>query len=293
VLPTEGIAIDALLGAAAAAEGHASHPIAEAIRSAAAERGIAVPPRADRRSACGRGVVADTGEDRLCAGSARLLAELGAPVPDPLADALANDLERGWTPVFVARATRVLGALLFEDAVRGDAAESVARLGRLGLRTALVSGDHAGAGARAAERAGIADVASEVSPEGKVERVLAERRRGLRVLVAGDGINDAAALAAADVGVAFARGSDVTLETSDLIVTAPRLGALADAIELSRATLRVIRQGLGIAIAYNAVAVPLAAAGVLQPLAAALAMSLSSLVVTANAVRLARWTART
>jgi Cu+-exporting ATPase len=152
-----------------------------------------------------------------------------------------------------------------------------------------VSGDHAQAVGLAAERTGIAQAAAGVSPEAKVEAVRALRERGGRVLVAGDGINDAAALAAADVGVAMARGADVALHAADVVVRAPRLEAVPDAVELARVTVRRIRQNLAFAVGYNLVAVPLAAAGVLTPLWAALAMSLSSVVVTANSVRLLRW----
>jgi Cu+-exporting ATPase len=121
--------------------------------------------------------------------------------------------------------------------------------------------------------------------------VRAARAAGARVLVAGDGVNDAAALGAADVGVAMARGADVTIHAADVVIRSPRLGALADLVALARVALRRVRQNLGIAVAYNAVAVPLAALGFLEPLPAAVAMSLSSLVVVGNSIRLLRWEA--
>jgi Cu+-exporting ATPase len=155
-----------------------------------------------------------------------------------------------------------------------------------------VTGDHPAAAALAAERCGIRDVRAELAPEDKVERVRALRARGRRVLVAGDGVNDAAALGAADVGVAMARGSDVTLHAADVVVRAPRLSAVADLVALSRACLARVRENLAFAVLYNAVAVPLAVAGWLEPLHAAVAMSLSSLAVTGNAVRLLRWRPR-
>ena len=168
----------------------------------------------------------------------------------------------------------------------------MARLRALGLSVGLVSGDHAAAAWHAAGAAGIDDVRAGVLPEDKVAAVRAARGAGRRVLVAGDGLNDAAALAAADVGVAMARGADVSIHAADVVVRSPRLGALADLVELSRATFRRIRENLALALVYNAVAVPLAVAGVLEPLAAAAAMSLSSLAVTANAIRLLRWRPR-
>jgi P-type E1-E2 ATPase len=145
----------------------------------------------------------------------------------------------------------------------------------------------------AAARAGIGASEAELTPEAKVARVAQLRECGDAIAMVGDGINDAAALAAADVGVAMARGSDVTLQAADLVVRSPRLGAVPDAVALARATLRRIRQNLGCALAYNALAIPLAVLGVLQPLHAAIAMSLSSLVVTGNAARLLRWRAPT
>jgi Cu+-exporting ATPase len=144
----------------------------------------------------------------------------------------------------------------------------------------------------AADAAGIEEASASMLPDGKVERVRAARAAGRRVLVAGDGVNDAAALAAADVGVAMARGAEVSLQAADVVIRAPRLGALADLVELSRATFRRIRENLGLALVYNALAVPLAVAGVLDPLPAAVAMSLSSLAVTGNSLRLLRFRAR-
>ncbi|MDX1650312.1 MAG: HAD-IC family P-type ATPase, partial [Myxococcota bacterium] len=213
-----------------------------------------------------------------------------APAP-ALREAAEKWAERGHSLVWVARGPRVLGAVALFDAPREDAAATVARLRAADVEVTLASGDHEGAVRLAAERAGLSHARAGVTPEGKVERVRALRRAGRRVLVAGDGINDAAALGAADVGVAMARGSDVTVQAADVVVRAPRLGALADLLALSGSTLARIRENLGFAVLYNAVAVPLAVAGILEPLHAAVAMSLSSVVVTGNAVRLLRWKA--
>jgi Cu+-exporting ATPase len=143
----------------------------------------------------------------------------------------------------------------------------------------------------AAARAGIDESYAGVRPDEKVGHVRRVREAGHGVLMAGDGINDAAALAAADVGFAMGRGADVAIHAADVIVRAPRLGAIADAVGLSRATLRRVRENLGFAVFYNVIAIPLAAFGALDPLPAAIAMSLSSLVVTGNAVRLLAWKA--
>ena len=291
-----GVEGKTLLTTALAAEGASTHPVAQAIRVRAAEEGaLPLPEPAVRRARPGRGVVAGDGPETLLVGSKKLLADHGVAVSGIVAERAAAAARRGDGLAFVARAGRCLGAIAFVDPLRDDAAPAVARLARLGVGTTLVSGDHLRAVLRASGAAGIERCAADVSPEGKVETVRAARaaaREGQRVVFAGDGLNDAAALAAADVGIAFAEGSDVTLHAADVVVTAPRLGALPDAVELARSAGRRIRENLGLALLYNAVAVPLAAAGVLRPLGAAIAMSLSSLVVTGNAIRLLRWRPR-
>jgi len=294
VAAAPGVAPEAVLARAAAAEGASSHPVARALAAAAAVRGLPVPEAAVHRVLPGRGVEAELADGtRLAVGSRELLDAGGVHPPAELQRAAAKLAERGSTLAWVAEGGRALGVVALVDPLREDAAAAVSRLERLGVAVRLVTGDHGGAARRAARAAGIADVASGVSPEQKVEAVRALRAAGARPGVVGDGINDAAALAAAEVGVAMAEGADVTLHAADVVIRAPRLGAVADLVELSRAALRRIRENLGFAVLYNAVAVPLAVAGLLHPLHAALAMSLSSVVVTANAIRLLRWKART
>ena len=292
-----------LLAAAAAAEGAATHPIAAAICAAADGAGVAAEEITPRRVVPGRGVIAggaDGGggaDPQILVGSRALIEAHGIPIDAALEEAAQKAAERGESLAWVARReagrAETLGVITFADPPRADAIAAVARMRSLGLAVALVSGDHAAAVATAAARVGIADWSSGVSPEDKVRAV--ELRRGAPhhasrgVLVAGDGVNDAAALAAADVGIAFARGADVAIHAADVIVRAARLGAVPDAVELARVTLRRIRENLALALLYNAVAVPLAAAGVLHPLESAIAMGLSSLVVTANSMRLLRW----
>jgi P-type E1-E2 ATPase len=242
-----------------------------------------------RRVVAGAGVVADSGADALRAGTAAWLEASGVALPEALAERAAALARSGHTLVWVAQGARVLGVLALWDPPRPDAAEAVAKLHRLGVEVELVTGDHADAAALAAEAAGLSQVLSGASPEAKLERIRAARAAGEVVLALGDGIIDAAALAAADRGVAMAAGSDVTLHAADAVISAPRLGAAADLVELSRATVACIRENLTLAVAYNAVAVPLAIAGVLGPLSAAIAMSLSSLVVTGNSLRLLRF----
>jgi Cu+-exporting ATPase len=281
-----------VLAAAAAAEGASIHPIAVAIRRAAEARGLEAAEVTPRRTLAGRGVEAGGGPERLRVGTRAWLEAEGVGIDAELAETAEKLAERGLSLAFVARGLRALGVVALSDPPRSDAIDAVARLTGLGLGIELVSGDQPGAVALAARRAGIAEFAAGVSPEAKVERVRRLRSAGRSVLVAGDGINDAAALAAGDVGVAMASGSDVALHAADAVIRAPRLEALADLVELSRSALRRIRENLTLAVAYNALAIPLAASGVLGPLGAALAMSLSSVVVTGNAVRLLGWKAR-
>ena len=288
VLCSEGVDEAQLIATAASAVGASRHPVALGIRRAAEQRGLPLAGSEDTRTLPGLGIAAG----RRLVGSRALLASRSVEVPQSLERAAAAEAETGSSLAFVAEGERALGALALADLPRADSRAAMERLSALGLRPALLSGDHAGAVQRAAERAGLAEAVADASPDAKLARVHAERAAGARVLVAGDGINDAAALAAADLGVAFAQGSDVTLHAADVVIHSPRLMTLPALVELSRAAMRRIRENLGIAIAYNAIAVPLAVAGVLGPLSAAVAMSLSSLVVTGNSLRLLRFRIR-
>ncbi len=282
---------------ATAVEGSSTHPLATAIRDHAQRRtGAGADPNApivtSRRTVAGLGVVAETAAGAGAVGSRALLETLGiVSMPSELVVAAQSWAERGASLAFVAASGEVVAVLALTDPVRPDAGEAVARLHELGLRVALVSGDHGGAVRLAALRAGILDQYAGVRPEAKLEHVRSLRRDEVSVLMAGDGINDAAALAAADVGVAMGRGADVAIQAADAIILAPRLGALADAVGLARAALRRVRENLALAVLYNVIAVPLAAMGWIEPLGAAIAMSLSSLVVTGNSIRLLRWRA--
>jgi P-type Cu+ transporter len=304
ILPVDGTSVAAVLAAAAAVEGAATHPIAAAIREAASRAGLAVAEATPRHVVPGGGVVAgsaQSGAPQFLVGSRKLLADYEIPVTGEFEETARKAADRGESLAFVAQrgagGDRVLGLIGLADLPRADAARAVRRLGNLRIEVALLSGDHRAAVAQAAARAGIVEYAAEVSPADKVDAVGARRVAGAKgsrtVLLAGDGVNDAAALAAADVGVAFARGADVAIHAADVIVHAPHLGALADAVEVARATLGRIRENLALALLYNVVAVPLAATGFLHPLSAAIAMGLSSLAVTANSLRLLGWHSRT
>jgi Cu2+-exporting ATPase len=292
VATARGETAAAVLALAASAEGESTHPLASAIRGAAQQRGLAIAAIDPRRTRPGLGVEAGEGPDVVRVGAGGWLEAAGVVAAPELVETAGKLGERGLSVAWVARGSRAAGVIAFSDPPRPDAPEAVARLGRLGLAVELVSGDQLPPVELAARRSGIASFQAGATPDAKVERVLALRGVGRRVLVAGDGINDAAALAAGDVGVAMAQGADVALHAADAVIRVPRLRALADLVSLSRSTMRRIRENLALALAYNLVAVPLAAAGVLGPLGAAVAMSLSSLVVTANAARLLRWRPR-
>jgi heavy metal translocating P-type ATPase len=278
-----------LVGAAAAAEGGSSHPLAEAVRAEATLRGVVPPVLAPRVALPGRGVEAGPAGAQVVVGTRDFLAERGTAIDAELEETGRKLGERGLSLAWVAEAGRALGVIAVADAIRADARDAVARLRALGVGTALVSGDHEPAVRLAAAAAAVGEHRSAVLPADKVACVREARAEGRRVLFVGDGVNDAAALAAADVGLAMARGAEVSLHAADAVIRSPRLGAIADLVELSRATLRRIRENLAIALAYNALAVPLAVLGVLDPLPAAVAMSLSSLAVTGNAIRLLRF----
>ncbi|RIL04801.1 MAG: hypothetical protein DCC71_12705 [Proteobacteria bacterium] len=289
----EGCSAEALLQLAVAVEGASTHPVADALRRELARLGAAAPaPRGERRAVPGLGVVCDDASGVAIVGSRALLDERGIAVGAALGAAAKTLAASGASLAWVAAQERALGVVALVDPPRADAADAVRRLRALGLGVALVSGDHEDAVALAGRTAGIDERFAGVRPEEKVAEVQRRRARGARVLMAGDGINDAAALAAADLGLAMGRGADVAVHAADVVVRAPRVGAIADAVGLARATLRRVRENLVVAVLYNALAVPLAAVGVLDPLPAAIAMSLSSLVVTGNAVRLLAWRPR-
>ncbi|MFI5315603.1 MAG: heavy metal translocating P-type ATPase [Myxococcota bacterium] len=288
VLAAAGVARDRVVATAAATVGASAHPIAAGIRREAARRDLSALVLGERRNLPGLGVEAGS---QLC--GSRALLESRRVALDPELDSAARSAARdGESLVFVADGGKSLGALAFADRPRSDARAAVARLVAAGIAPAVVSGDHEAAVRLAARGAGIAELQFGASPEAKLERVRAERARGARVVFAGDGINDAAALAAADLGFAFAHGSDVSLSAADVVSHDARLESLPVALELARSAVRRIRENLALAVVYNAVAVPLAIAGILGPFSAALAMSASSVAVTANALRLRRFERR-
>jgi Cu2+-exporting ATPase len=228
-----------------------------------------------------------TPNDHVLLGNRALLAEHGVPLP-PAADEIAVEREaRGETVAFLAAAGEVRALLSVADVLRDEAPEAVRALRALGLAVAVVSGDGPGATGAVAAALGV-EGRAEATPQEKREVVAARQAAGRRVLFAGDGVNDAPALGQSEIGAAMGRGTDVTMESADVVLVRDDLRLLPDLVRLSRRTLGVIRQNVFWAFFYNAVAIPLAMAGVLHPIVDAAAMAASSLFVVGNSLRLRR-----
>ena len=210
-------------------------------------------------------------------------------IPSEIADARGRPNRSGQTVVFVAVDEHVCGAISVADVVKDSAASAIARLHEQGLRTLLVTGDNAVTAQAIADQAGIEDVIADVLPDGKVDVIEQLRSQGHRVAMVGDGINDGPALAAADLGLAIGRGTDVAIGAADIILVRDSLDTVPQALELARATLRTIRGNMLWAFGYNIAAIPIAAAGLLNPLIASAAMAFSSFFVVSNSLRLRRF----
>jgi Cu+-exporting ATPase len=284
-----------LLALVAAAESDSEHPLASAIVAGARERGLAIPAAAGFRSVTGQGVQATVDGHAVLAGSPRLLASAG--IGTAALDAVAAELSaHGKTPVLAAIDGEPAGVLAVADTVKDDSAAAIAALRGLGIEVVMLTGDHARTAAAIARQTGISRVLAEVLPEHKAGEIRRLQAEGRTVGMAGDGINDAPALAAADVGLAIGTGTDVAIEAADITLISGSLAGVATAISLSRATMRNIRQNLLFALAYNGIGIPVAAGilypffGIrLSPMIAAAAMALSSLSVVGNANRLRRY----
>jgi P-type Cu+ transporter len=282
-----------LLTLAAALERPSEHPLARAIVTAADAEGVSTPAAMDFRSLTGRGVSAKVEGSATALGNAKLMAELRIAIGDD-ANARAEQLRgQGATVMFLA-VDGVLAALLaVADRIKPDTPAAIAALHAAGLRIVMLTGDNATTAQTVARTLGIDEVHADVSPADKAAVVNRLKAEGRRVAMAGDGINDAPALAAADIGIAMGSGTDVAMESAQLTLVKGELGAIVRARKLSQATVRNIHQNLFFAFVYNAVGVPLAAGALypwfgitLSPMIAALAMSLSSVSVVSNALRL-------
>jgi Cu+-exporting ATPase len=280
------------------------HPIGEAIVRAAAKKGVESDGATSFKAVAGYGVEAMVGNRRVSVGTRRLIAGRGVELDQATSSVIEAEgkeiLQRvqelakeGKTPVFVAVDGKLAGVIAVADQIRPEAGEAVSALKGLGLEVAMITGDNATVANAVAGQLGVPRVLAEVLPGQKAEEIKRLQQQGKRVAMVGDGINDAPALAQADIGIAIGTGSDVAIEASDVTLIGADLNGIVRAITLSRATLRTIRQNLFWAFIYNIIGIPIAA-GVLYPLTgwllspiiASAAMSLSSVSVVTNSLRL-------
>ena len=274
---------DELLRLAAAAESRSEHPVARAVTdSVRLGVGESLPAPASFESLTGRGIAATVEGRELLIGSRRLMEERGIPFafsPEALE-------QEGKTVLLIAVDGQAAGAAAVADPVRASSAPALKELHQLGIRAMMVTGDNRRTAEAIARQVGVDEVVAEVLPEGKVEAVEQEKRKGLVVAMAGDGINDAPALAAADVGFAMGSGTDIAMESGDVVLVGAGIVPLVSAIKLSRATMRKIRQNLFWAFFYNCIGIPVAALGFLNPIVAGAAMAFSSVSVVTNSMLL-------
>jgi Cu+-exporting ATPase len=290
VVPAAGEERAGVLRIAGAIEHASEHPIAQAIARAAREETGSLPAVESFENRAGLGVEGVVEGRAVVAGRPALMGEWSLQVPAALAEARDAAERDGRTALLVAWDGEVRGLLVVADTVKPTSAEAVRALKALGLRPVLLTGDNEATALAVAAEVGIDAVIAEVLPADKAAVVRRLQAEGRVVAMAGDGVNDAPALAQADLGLAIGTGTDVAIEASDLTLVSGDLRATAAAIRLSRATLRTIKQNLAWAFGYNVAAIPLAAAGLLNPLLAGLAMAFSSVSVVANALRLRRFT---
>jgi Cu+-exporting ATPase len=283
-----------LLRIASAAEERSNHPLAHAIVDHARELGLVWPPAEDVQIIPGRGLTATVEGQSCLLGNETLFAEMAIPLPDGIAPP-----EPGVTRLWMALDNIPAGYFDARDQLRPDAAAAIAALRRAGLRVLMLTGDTAAAASPIAAQAGIAEVEAGLDPAGKLARIRVLQNDGLRVAMVGDGINDAAALAQADAGIAMGTGADLAQEAGDVLLLRATPSGVPAALGLARATLRVMRQNLVWAAAYNVLGIPLAAGLLypafhilLTPWLAAAAMAMSSVCVLANSLRLRRWQAQ-
>ena len=288
----EGLRDEDVLALAAALEQRSEHPLARAILSAAEQRGVRVPAAEGVHAVPGKGIRGAINGLPASAGNAALMRDLGIAVTEASGDA-------GTTQMFVSRDGLIVGTIEARDTLRATAAESIAALRQMGIRTAMLTGDTPPTAETIARAAGIDEVWAGLLPEQKLEKIRELQRAGRRVAMAGDGINDAAALSQADAGLAMGTGADLAREAGDAILLHGEPRQIVDAVLLARRALRTMRQNLGWAFGYNLLGIPIAAGALypafgilLSPAIASAAMALSSVSVLANSLRLRRFAPR-
>nr|WP_256128065.1 copper-translocating P-type ATPase [Arthrobacter sp. SDTb3-6] len=294
VVAADGVTTDELLALAAAVESDSEHPVARAIIAAAKRTGYPAVAASDFQSLTGRGVQATVNGNKAAVGGPALLAELGASEPAGITDTTASWKERGASILHVVRDGAVIGAVALEDEVREESRQAIAALQNRGIKVAMITGDARQVATAVAAELHIDEVFAEVLPQDKDQKVAELQARGLKVAMVGDGVNDAPALARAEVGIAIGAGTDVAMESAGVVLAGNDPRAVLSMVDLSHASYRKMWQNLIWATGYNIISVPLAAgvlafAGiVLSPAAGAVLMSLSTIVVALNAQLLRR-----
>lgn len=287
IIPQAGFTEEKLLTMAAGGETGSEHPLGQAIVAAAQERKLEIAQAKDFAAIPGHGIEAVIAGQKLVMGNRKLMVRHKIEV-SPLEEQVQQLEKEGKTVMFVAVAGKLAGIIAVADTVKADSKAAITRLKELGFTTAMLTGDNERTAKAIAEQVGINRVLAQVLPDQKEAEVRRLQEEGLVVAMVGDGINDAPALAQANVGIAIGTGTDIAIETSDITLIRGELTAVVTAIELARATFKIIRQNLFWAFGYNILAIPIAASGRLSPAIAALAMAMSSISVLLNSLRLRR-----
>jgi Cu+-exporting ATPase len=287
LIASHGFDEASVLRAAASVERGSEHPLGRAIVERAEARGLALAAPEGFRALRGKGVAAQIEGIDTLVGSRRLMEEQGID-PAPLEEEMRRLEEEAKTAMLVAVDGRLAGVVAVADTLKEDSADAIRELHRMGLQTAMITGDNRRTGEAIARRVGIDHVLAEVLPDGKVAEVQALQERFGLVAFVGDGINDAPALKQANVGIAIGTGTDIAIEASDVTLVRGELTGVVEAVNLSRATFRKIRQNLFWAFFYNVFMIPLAIVGWMHPVLAEIAMATSSVTVVTNANTLRR-----
>jgi Cu+-exporting ATPase len=283
-----------LLELAAAAQQYSDHPLAKAVIAEASRLGISALAATNAKALPGRGIQADVGGQTVYLGNTRMMSDLGIPLDACTAAATRHENAGrtvSWLAIRTNTGIELMGLIAFGDTVKPTAKTAVSRLTAMQIGVFMLTGDNYGAARSVGETLGIDEIRADMLPADKAGAVTELKKEGRTVAMVGDGINDAPALAAADVGIAMATGTDVAMHTAGITLMRGTPSLVADAIDISKKTYRKIRQNLGWAFVYNVVGIPLAALGYLSPVMAGAAMALSSVSVVTNALLLRHWKA--
>jgi len=281
VIPAEGWDADRVLALAAAAERASEHPLGRAVVRAAEEKGFQLDRPENVEAVAGKGIRTTVVGKPVLVGTVRFLAESGVET-EPLAAAAADQEAKARTVIAVAAEGQAVGLIALADTVKDDALEAIGRLRAAGIEPVMITGDNERTARAVAEQVGIREALAQVLPHEKAERVRALQRQGKRVAMVGDGINDAPALMQADVGLAIGAGTDIAIESADVVLVGERLTAVVDAYHIARRTYRKTVQNLSLAFSFNGVGVPLATTGLIAPVWAMAAMAASVTTVLLN-----------